>query len=87
MGTINWTLDSLAHSLLYIRPAEERQESALSESASIAIDARVSVFPMGENHPLVSTFGIFEDEALWDDLIRNMEENRKEAASQELFEK
>lgn len=85
-----WVNNFLPNFMVRSNPIE-RPEPGWSESTSVSIvdvsiDARISVYPMGDNHPLVSTFGVFEDEALWDDLLRNMEENRREVAVQELVE-
>jgi hypothetical protein len=77
--------NSLSRGFIRIRRATgqiQMQEPEPSEST--AIDVRVSVYPLGDNHPLISTFGAFEDEPLWDDLIRAMEENRRERHEQEL---
>ena len=63
-----------------------RQTEEGRKTESTAIDVRISVYPLGENHPLVSTFGIFEHEPLWDDLIRAMTENRQEEAREETAE-
>jgi len=63
---------------------QQGQESRRTEST--AIDARISVYPLGENHPLVSTFGVFENEPLWDDMVKAMTENRQELAALETEE-
>ena len=53
----------------------------LKRSPEVA--ASMSSYPLGENHPLVSSFGAFENEPLWDDLMRAVHENRREEADKE----
>lgn len=50
----------------------------------LEIAEAASTYPVGENHPLASTFGVFANEPLWDDLIGAMNEYRREVAEQEL---
>lgn len=80
MATNTFNLDWISGS----SNIRQTQESRRTEST--AIDARISVYPLGENHPLVSTFGVFENEPLWDDLMRAMTENRQELEALELRE-
>jgi hypothetical protein len=53
------------------------------ESDSTAIDARVSVYPLGENHPLVAVFGAFDDEPFFDDWMKAIQEYREEVNARE----
>jgi hypothetical protein len=61
--------------LSYAR-ADEGQEPARSQSTSVSIDARVSVYPMGEDHPLAHLFGKYADDPMWHELEEIMERNR-----------
>jgi hypothetical protein len=53
------------------------------ESESTAIDARVSVYPLGENHPLATVFGSFDDESFFDDWMNAIHEYRAEVNARE----
>jgi hypothetical protein len=74
----------------HIRRTEEERTPLRSESTaittSVPIDPRVSAYPMGEDHPLLTSFGAFEDEPLWDNLIQSMAEIRQEERERELAE-
>lgn len=67
-----------------INREDENRERVTSEST--AIDVRISVYPLGENHPLASVFGAFDDEPLWDDWMRAINEYRQEENARELQE-
>jgi hypothetical protein len=60
------------------------EPSAYEDTESIAIDARVSVYPLGENHPLAVVFGAFDNEPLWDDWMAAINEYRQQEDEREL---
>ena len=66
----NWILGSS------VLQDTDRQEPAQSQSTSVSIDARVSVYPMGEDHPLAHLFGKYADDPMWRELQEIMERNR-----------
>lgn len=49
------------------------------------ISESASSYSLGENHPLASSFGAFENEPLWDELIGAMNDYRREVAAEELL--
>lgn len=52
---------------------------------SAVIPTSSSVYPLGKKHPLVSSFGAFENEPLWDELVGAMNDYRREVAAEELL--
>ena len=75
MSTLRWSINPLS----LIRFAEDdKQESARTEAASIAIDARIRVYPMGDDHPLISSFGVFENDPIWAELFQIIDDDRKD---------
>lgn len=76
-SVINWFWG-----LSYIK--QSGQEQKLAQSESTAIDARVSVYPLGENHPLAVVFGAFDNEPLWDDWMAAINEYRQQEDEREL---
>ncbi|MEK6408612.1 MAG: hypothetical protein AABN34_16920 [Acidobacteriota bacterium] len=66
----------MAEDIATVVPDEERQEPARSQSTSVSIDARISVYPLGEDHPLAHMFGKYADDPMWRELEEIMERNR-----------
>jgi hypothetical protein len=58
------------------RTAEERQEPVRPEGASVCSDARISVYPMGDDHPLAHLFGKYADDPMWQELEAIIDRNR-----------
>ncbi|MCI0490084.1 MAG: hypothetical protein L0229_26115 [Blastocatellia bacterium] len=49
-----------------VREPDQQESAPYQDTTSIAVDARVSVYPLGENHPLAHMFGKYDDEPLWE---------------------
>ena len=58
------------------RNAEERQEPVRPESTSVSSDARISVYPLGDDHPLAHLFGKYADDPMWQELEAIIDRNR-----------
>lgn len=71
-----FTLVSGLLSAVQIRPTDEYPEAAVSRGTSVSTDARISVFPMGDDHPIAHLFGKYADDPLWQELEEIMERNR-----------
>ena len=67
---VNWLRGSS------VRLYSDLQEPARSQNTSVSIDARVSVYPMGEEHPLAHLFGKYADNPMWRELDEIMDRNR-----------
>lgn len=76
------TMLTSAYGFGFARP-DDRQP-ARSENTSV--DARMSVYPLGDNHPLASVLGAFDDEPLWDDWMAAIADYRQEVTARELEE-
>ncbi|MBI3653198.1 MAG: hypothetical protein HY231_19395 [Acidobacteria bacterium] len=78
MSTI---LPSWFSSSYRMRDAEPSQNHV--ESESTAIEVRISVYPLGEDHPLARVFGAFDTDPYFDDWMKAIAEYREEVNARE----
>ena len=56
--------------------ADEPQEPLRPESKAVSTDARMSAYPLGDDHPLAHLFGKYADDPMWQELEAIIDQNR-----------